>query len=485
MVSFMTKYWKKVPYLPIKNSAVMYINLKRPLSTVALFLASSIIFMTACKRPEDEIGLQLQPGDDILQANIVDTFTVSAFSEIDDSVRTDKLNPAMIGAYMDPVFGLTKAGHITELRLTSIDPNFLGDSSTVDDIQVDSLVLVLSYQKKTEIGDTETSSDYGNGLGQQYFQVFEITDSLSLDSNYFENTPVNYIHEDLVKQGYNYQIPNPVDSVLVGGATLAPQMRIRLNEALANRFLEASADGSFDGLEFIDIFKGIYITVDETMSNPNSTSILSIDTYTGASRIIMYYQDTRTGEDSLNYGFAMRNNTGKFDHIEHDYSMAKLSLIQQLNGDYEPAKQDLFVQAAAGLKMRINFPFIDNLKDSAEIAINRAKLVLPVRPDNLGEYPPPSTLFIFGRNADGTLFQLGDDAKGQSGVYDEESHSYSFYISRYLQQVILGSRENNGLIIVASAAGRTANRVVLNGTQYPNPLDPSNNLKLAITFTKF
>lgn len=463
----------------------MYKNLKRPLSTVALFLASSIIFMTACKRPEDEIGLQLQPGDDILQANVVDTFTVSAFTELDDSVRTDKLNPALIGAYMDPVFGRTKAGHVTELRLTSINPDFLGDSSTVDDIQVDSLILVLSYQDMTDNGDSISGSFYGNGLGQQYFEVFELTDSLSVDSAYYENTPINYINEDLVKQGFNYQTPRPDKNVTVGNDTLPPQIRIRLKEDLANRFLEASAAGDFNSLTLLQIFKGLYITVDETMSNQNATSILSFDTYTGASRITMYYQDTRTGEDSLVYNFAIRNNTGKFDHFEHDYSMARMSLIQQLNGDHEAAKQDLFVQAGAGLKVRIDFPYIDNLKDSTDIAINQAKLVLPVRPDDLGQYPPPSVLFIFGRNEDGTLFQLGDDAKGQSGVYDENSHSYNFYISRYLQQVLLGSRENNGLVIVASAAGRTANRVTLNGAQYPDPLEPSNNLKLAITFTKF
>lgn len=481
----MIKYWKKVPYLPIKNSAVMYKFLKRPLSTVALFLVAGFILTTACERPEDEIGLKLQPGDDILQANQVDTFTVSAFSEIDDSVRTDKLNPAWIGAYRDPVFGLVKAGHVTELRLTSTNPNFLGDSSTVSDIQVDSLVLVLSYQNPGKADDTTATSVYGNGLGMQYFKVFEITDSLSVDSPYYELTPVNYINEDLVKQGYNYQTPRPNKNVVVGADTLPPQMRIRLNEDLALRFLEASAAGDFNGLTFLEMFKGLYITVDESMSNPNSSGILSFDTYTGASRMTMYYKDTRTGDDSLVYNFAIRSSTGKFNRFEHDYTNAQMNLVQQLNGDYESAKQDLFLQSGAGLKIRVDFPFIENLKDSTNIAINQAKLILPVRPDNLGQYPPPQVLFLFGRNEDGVLYQLKDDAPSQSGNYDPDSHTYTFYISRYLQQILLGTRENHGLEIVASAAGRTVSRVVLNGSQYPNPSNPSNNLKLAITFTKF
>jgi hypothetical protein len=54
-----------------------------------------------------------------------------------------------------------------------------------------------------------------------------------------------------------------------------------------------------------------------------------------------------------------------------------------------------------------------------------------------------------------------------------------------LQQVLLGDREHYGFEIVAIAAGNSPNRVVLNGSEYPNAGSPSNNLKLEITFTKF
>lgn len=461
---------------------------KRSLKAVALLLGLTLIATSGCKRPENEIGLQLQPQDDILHAAAVDTFTVRAFTVPDDSIRTDKVNPAMIGAYLDPVFGEVKSSHITELRLSSVNPNFVSAGSTIEDVVVDSLVLVMRYA--TPGSFEERQAYYGNGLGQQYFQVFEISDSLAVDSTYYEYTSVNTIGNDLVKEGGNYQEPKPSSAVIVGGDTLPPQMRIPLDEALGYRFIEASIDGELSSTDFISLFRGILITVDETNSNLNNTGLIYFDTFSGDSQIIMYYQNTQSGADSLKYSFVIRNQTAKYNKPEHDYKYAVQSIREQLAGNFESAKQDLYVQAAAGLKLIIELPYIQNLADSSGIAINKAMLILPARvvsgAASLGELERPNQLYIFGRKADGSIYPLSDDnANSNSGIYDETTDSYRFVISRYLQQILLGNRENHGLEIVAAAAGRSANRVVINGTEYPNPENPSNNLKLAITFTKY
>lgn len=484
MANFMMKFWKRILFLPVKNERLMMNNLKRPLLRAALFFIAVAFVATSCKKPEEEIGIGLQPGDDLLNAHKVDTFSVNAYTITDDSVRTDKLNPAIIGAFDDPIFGFTKAGHISQLRLSSNNPSLIPAGSTIENIVVDSVILILDYFK-TDVQLQPVSPVYG-GMGEQYFEVFEISDSLATDSFYYETRPVNIITDDLIKSGFNYQTPNYTDSVAVGDGLVAPQMRIPLNESFANRFFEATTDGSLSNATFASLLKGIYITVDETKFNTGQSGLISFDTFSGNSRITLYYSHTlNDSTETFNYSFGMSGQLAKYEFIEHDYTMAASSLAQQLAGDTALGQQDLYIQSLAGTKLFIDLPFIENLRDSTGIAINKAKLTLPVRGEDLEDFSPPTQLLIFPRDEDGEIYQLQFDNPFDYGKYNEDDGVYEFYITRYLQQVLLGDREHYGFEIVAIAAGNSPNRVVLNGSEYPNAGSPSNNLKLEITFTKF
>ena len=470
--------------MPDKTELPMNKKLKRPLLRAALFFITVALVATSCKKPEEEIGLELQPGDDLLQANMVDTFSINAYTLIDDSVRTDKLNPAIIGAFDDPVFGFTKAGHITQLRLSSNNPNLIPAGSSIENIVVDSVLLVLDYFE-IDVQQQPVSPVYG-GMGEQYFEVFEIIDSLATDSFYYENRPVSYLPQDLIKSGFNYQIPNYTDSVISGDVTLPPQMRIPLNESFADRFFEATTEGSLSNADFESLLKGIYITVDETKFNTGQSGLISFDTFTGNSRITLYYRNVLPDTtESYIYSFGIGAQSAKYEFIEHDYTMAATSLTQQLDGNISSGQQDLFVQSLAGTKIFVDLPFIENLRDSSGIAINKAKITLPVRGGDLDAFSPQTQLLIFPLNEDGKIYTLQFDNPFDYGKYNEDTGGYEFYITRYLQQVLLGEREHYGFEIVSVAAGNSPNRVVLNGSEYPNAANPSNNLKLEITFTKF
>lgn len=464
----------------------MNIKLQRPLLRAALFFIAVSFVLTSCEKPEEEIGLELQPGNELLSTNVVDTFSVLAYTERDDSIRTERVTPGLVGAYTDPIFGFSKAGHITQLRLSSNNPNLIPDGIEMEDIVVDSVVLVLDYYLYIGV-DNPSVTVYG-GTGEQYFEVFEVSDELFVDSNYFENSPVNYIDDDLVKEGANRHKPNTRDSVIVGGETSYPQLRIPLDESFADRFFDADVDGDLDDDSFESLVKGIYITVDETKFNTNNSGIISFDTFTDDSRIVMYYKSvTPDTTISYSYNFEIRSSTAKFNKFSHVFGGAT-SLSQQLRGNIEYGQQDLYVQSMGGTKLFVDFPFIENLRDSSGLAINKAKIILPVRdiyPTQLRSFMGPQQLLIFPRDEDGNIYSLQDDNASSFGFYNEEEGAYEFYISRYLQQVLLGEREHYGFEIVSLAASRTANRVVLNGAEYPSADNPSNNLKLVVTFTKF
>jgi len=477
----MMKLLKRIQYLSNRTISLNKYLKKRPQFVAALFFVGLLF---SCEKPEQDIGLGLQPGEDILSVNQTDTITVEAYTLAEEPIRSDDLTPALLGAYDDPVFGLTNAGHATELRLSSSNPSFVDGGATPADIVIDSLVLFLTFETVVE-SNGNLVQNYA-GLGPQYVEVFEITDSLEPNVEYFSDKNPRIAGEDLVVEGFNKIYPNPSDSVTVGGEKRAPQIRIPLEPEFARKFIEASdVEGGLTAENFVSLLKGLYIQVnpEAPFINLANTGILYWDTFRDRSGMTMYYKNPVT-EDTLEYTFDIRANTGKYTRFEHDFTGADMDLVEQLNGNKEPGKQKLFVQAMAGTKIRVDFPYLSNLADSTGIALNKVELILPVQPDE--DFPPPSRLFIFGLDEEERLFLIPDQLDGiVGGAYDAEKQEYRFVITRFVQQVLLGNRVNYGLEIVSNRAAFSGNRVVINGTEYPNPDKPDNNLKLVVTLTNY
>jgi hypothetical protein len=278
--------------------------------------------------------------------------------------------------------------------------------------------------------------------------------------------------------------------VVVGGLKAAPQMRIPLNDVFAEKIFEAAQDGPITQAEFVSLIKGIYITVDEDQQNLSRAGIINFNTFQ-RSQITMYYRninpnpDISPAEDTVAYAFDIRSNTGKFDTFEQDHNFADYSLSAQLNGDTAIGQRDLYAQSMAGTKVRVQFPTIENLKDSIGLAINNATLTIPVR-EAPRKLSVPGRLLLFGLDEDNRIYLTDDQLNGDiGGFYDPIKNQYEFTITRQIQQILLGQRDNTGLEIVVTQAGNSANRVVLNGPDYPNAVNPSDNLKLVITYSKF
>jgi len=447
-------------------------------------------FLFSCEKPEQDIGLGLQPGEDILSVNQTDTITVEAYTLAEEPIRSDDLTPALLGAYRDPVFGLSNASHATELRLSSSNPIFVGTGASPEEVVIDSLVLFLTFETIVE-SNGNLVQNYA-GLGSQYVEIFEITDSLEPNVEYFSDKVPRITGQDLVLDGFNKFIPNPDDSVTVGDERRPPQIRVPLEPEFARKFIEASdAEGGLTADNFVSLLKGLFIKVEPEAPfiNLENSGILYWDTFRERSGMTMYYrtpvrEGAESTEDTLEYTFDIRANTGKYSSFEHDFSEADPALLEQINGNKEPGKQKLFVQAMAGTKVRVDLPYLSDLADSTGIALNKVELVLPVQEDE--NFPPPSRLFIFGVDEDERLFLIPDQLDGRiGGAYNAEKQEYRFVITRFVQQILLGTRINYGLEIVTNRAAFSGNRVVLNGAEFPDPNEPDNNLKLVVTLTNF
>jgi len=460
----------------------MFYSDKRPRKWAAIFFLFTVF--VACEKPEESIGIDLQPEEDIFSVSGVDTFTVSAISVPEDSLRSDGLTVGLVGAYIDPVFGLTKASHYTELRLTDANPVFHGDTSSVENLVIDSLILNLAFDTNSDI------PIYGS-TGAQYFQVFEVTDSLDANEAYYTNQSLSVIEEDLVSEGMNLIAPNYRDSSIVDGVAFRPSIRIPLDAELGERIFEASEGDGLSAIEFLEVIKGLKITVDENAGGVDFTrsGIISFNSFSGVSRMELYYRDTGTDPDStLFYDFEIRGSTGKFNAYEHDFIRGgEPSLVRQvIDGIESPGQDDLYAQAAAGVKIIIDFPHIEELKEIEGLAIAKAQLILPLRTADGDRFPPPESLIVFGLDENGDSFFIDDFLEGGAGgIYNENTGEYRFFITRFIQQILIEERDLYGLEIVAERSTFTANRVVIEGLPLPGEDVGEDDLRLDILFTNF
>ena len=434
--------------------------LKQFTNNIGLILSLSIIiFISSCKEPDD-IGLIIQPTGDLLEANYIDTFTVVAYTVIDDSISTDEVFYNLLGAYFDPVFGYTNAAFYSQFRLPESNVNF-GENPILD-----SAFLCLAY-----------SGDYygKNTTNQIKVRVLEVFENLYKDSTYYcysqHQTDVNYIASQNV-------VPNIEDSVVVDGITYAPHLRVKLDPAWAQKFMDASATDLENNDNFLQFFKGLYVDAEPLGSPTKQGSILYFNMISSLSNITLYYHNSEDTE--ANYSLVVNGECARYNVFNHNgYTDAHTDLQQQLSGNMAGGKDNLFLQPMAGTKIKINFPHFENMD---KFAINKAVLIIPVDEifSDIDNYSPPNNLSLVKLDSEGNYQFVQDQAMSSAtfgGAYDETNKRYVFLLSRYLQDLILGKEEDYGLYLMVSGSAINANRVVLNGTACEN------QFKIAVTYT--
>lgn len=441
---------------------------------LALMLVS--VFFSSCDE-SSVIGLAIQPTNDLLGFSYIDTTTVVTRTIKMDSLASDEYSPLLqsthnlqLGTYLDPTFGLVSNSIYTQLSLTTNNPDFGAGAG------VDSVVLSLAYNP----------SFYGKTfMAPQTVNVYRLTGDISTSTRYYSVDTIAADNSLDLAGGYQFK-PAPIDSVTIiqGGvpAVLKPQIRIPLNASLGTELLlNQSLLVSSSSLQ--TFMKGLYITTkNSSLSLLNGTGnlfyIMMADPQT---RLTVYYHNgSGTG---LSYDFSLAGK-GRFSRFEHDYSYASNDLQNQLSA--ASGNNDLvYIQGAAGLKVKVDFPYLMGWLKDGPIAINKAELVVKIDQDAVYQkdtFAVPGNIVVFGVYADSTNFILpassGDPGFG--GTYNSSTQDYHFNISRYIQQVLTGKIQNTGLHLVVANGVYYSNRVVVGGGAATSPYQ----MKLNISYTK-
>jgi hypothetical protein len=428
----------------------------------AIFLLVTIFFLDSCKKEVSDIGLGIQPDEDLLNAIVIDTFQIESTTQLEDSLRTDELSTNILGSYVDPIFGKVTSDIYTQFSISS-------SISTIDisNTTVDSVKLQIRY-----------SGFYGD-MDPQTFSVKRITEKFYKDSAYYSNDVLTTDGVELVKSGFEVISPDIVSEVVVGADTLNPMLLINLDTLLGNDILNSVAGGSLASESaFNDFFYGLHLSVNNPGQATNSGGLLYFDMLNAQTKLIVYYTENSVSKQA---SFPIGANQARFSHFTHDYSGTP---VEAAINTPSLGQQFFYAQTMGGVKGELKIKGLDGLKNLGNVIVNKAELYLPVQYYTADPYNVSANTFIFYKNSEGGSTVMIDQLSSfatYGGAYDDATKAYKFNIGRHIQEVVKGDVDNLGFVINTSGSSVSGARVVFSGQNSPNREKPY----LKVYYTKY
>jgi hypothetical protein len=453
----------------------------RPAKFFLILSLGAIFYFSSCNKAS-LLGLDVQPENDLIDADYVDSLTLLTQTFKDDTLRTDGnliYGSALLGTYQDPVFGRTSASIYTQVRMLSNAPTF-GTSPVCQSVTL-SLVYRGTYGKKVRHPQTVS--------------VYQLKDDLDATATYYSNQTKEKISPALT----DYVFTPTTDSVLVDNVKQAPQLRIPLPASLGQMILSLDSASLATNENFMKIIKGIYITTENTSGlAPSEGNILQFNMDLSTLNIRYKYQRPNGLADTIgDFNLSMAG-VARFMHFDHPYTTGgnpDPDLLKQLSAN-PPIQNDVnYVQAMAGVKTRVKIPYLVKWGKQDFIGINRAELLIKSTMSRKDTFALPPSLSLYAINDDGlTSSILPDQFEGTAywgGGMDTTDATtyyptYHFTITRYIQQLISERRLNNGLFITSSSGSSSPYRIVFGGSTATLVGGGENKyqMKLRITYTK-
>jgi len=440
----------------LKNKLTFYI-------APAILICWCLFSIQSCKDPVIQSKNLLTKSDTLNLAK--DTLSIVVTTALQNKLNSTGVIDGMLGSMNDHNFGVTYAGFYAQCALTTTSPTF-GTRPILD-----SVVLSLGFD-----------APYGSCSKPMNIYVYELNQDLLSTSSYYTNTAFQ-VKTPPIGQRINY-IPDFIDSVNVyqGGGYEAPQLRINLTKAFGYKLLNAdSVNLLSDSLFLENVFKGIYVTA----AGPVGNGMMACNLSSAISGLTLYYRNTDTG-DSIENPFTFPISGVTVNHFDNNYFGTPV-----YNALQNPTtnNQKLYLQGGGGLHDKILLN-IDSLKRK-NVGVNKAELVVALsQPDSL--YTAPSSLSLYYIDDAGVGQNVEDASTTTFGGYLQADtlngvtvNRYHFNISIYMQRLLQGIHNNNGLYLEIPSANSNPARLVLTN---PTPANtPNNNIYrtyLTVTYTK-
>lgn len=454
-------YWRKpfqIKFITLKKTTLLCFANGAKASIILYSLVLSIGLLS-CNDP-NTVGFEVQPESDHPNLTFSDTVTLQtevylADSAITYSLGVNTLSTALIGSMYDAEVGQSTANLYAQLNPSILSPD-------LDSASFDSLVLTFAYK-----------SFYGDSTTQQTFTVYEMNESLSKDSTYYSNQ--TFVTKPTVI-GTSTLSFSPNTSVILGVDTLAPHLRIKLDATFGQTLFDNIKGNNWLSSKetFLSNMKGVNV---QCTGINSGGGIITYNPNTDFSGMTLYYTDTSSGSaQPKNIAFLM-SDVARSNHFVHDYTLSAVGNIFP-----KPSPDKAYIQAMAGLRTKVTFPYLNSLKAIMPIAINKAELVVTLEPGSTSSLAASSSLNFARVDSAGNLLFTTDQITETANFGGTLSNNtYRFNIARYIQQLINGDITNDGFYLLPSFSGTSAYREVIGGGANASP---SLKLKLQLTYTK-
>jgi len=447
-------------YRSLKNTGNPALNTR--VSNRLLFswiILSAVLFLFSCSEKFTDIGIDLLPSKDFVSIRSSDTITVESFTEYRDSVPTRNKTYSYLGGLYDPYFGSVSSDFVAQLRLTQRWP------SGGDNVVIDSVKMYLYIGgAKGELGV------------DQVISLYEITEKLSSDSVYYSTRDPH--------AGYyigSFSLPRVEKD---SAQTLAVSLPLSFGEYLLRD--TAKLFQSSSGEDFRDFFKGVYVTVSESgivsgekggkgfIDGGRLLLILAFEQGSSAVPfyITIYYHTYKAS--NLTFNFVVNNNSVRYNRYYHEFNSAKPEKrIKHINDGQKDTLS--YLQAFYGVYTRIRFKGLSSFRDSLPIAVNRARLSVPVFID--GEIYKtttlPSPVYLIYKSEEGYNYIVPDyymSSDFYNGKFSASTLKYTFNIAAFVQSYLEGKIPEPELIMS------------LGDNEYRNIIFKANNSNSPVNF---
>lgn len=432
----------------------------RTVSKLSATFLLSIIALSSCKKEDSAIGSGINPNG--LNVFTTDTITLKTYSEIADSITSDETSISLLGAYNDPEFGTVDCGIATQIRLSSESPSF-GNVTSVDSVVLSFMFSSIKY--------------YGN-VSDMTFEVLEITDDLVRDDqDYYTNSSINTTGTNLILPGSETITAKPYADVVVGTDTLSPQLRLNLNTSFGQTLIDNASEMTTNST-FTSYFKGFYVKVtDASTLATGEGSILYFSLEDALSKMVLYY--TTDATDNKTFTFNINSKSARFNKIDYDRTGTD---VENVLDNPENGMEKFYMQSSS-IRSIVELPFIEDFNKDSNRIINKAMLIVPVQDFQPDVFDPTSSLFIAKVLTNTVSDPTLDYPNFNSYItYDEDNKEFRFLITREIQGILKGERENTGFrIFPGSFFGSSIERIIFSGANSSS----KHKTRLEIIYTEY
>lgn len=366
-------------------------------------------------------------------------FDVIAYSKALPPVQSNSLPINLLGVYNDPIYGITTASVVSQLRSNLIDPDF-GENVVLDSVVI-SIPYFSTAIENTEEGETiyELDSVFGDSpmklsiYESNYFlRDFDPTSSINDAQVYYSNqstgnSPISdaLLEGTLLYENENF-LPDPRQIILknaegdiTGRSVPALRLAFKANapededeiEYWKQKIIDKSGEPELSNINnFNDYFRGIYFKA-QADDGTGTMSLLNFAS-TNANITLYYTRDnTLTTGDPIQSTFVLNFTGNRVNFLSDDYMYS--------NGDDNLGDEKLFLKGGQGSMAVVKLFDGENADDDilfnsfeyfknefvevdengkfikSKKLINEANLVFYVDQESLAGVQEPERLYLF------------------------------------------------------------------------------------------